>query len=627
MSAILGRVEFDGAPVDERSFRAAMTALAPKGAPAPGLNLLGNVALAWVHLPVSRREAGRSQRASAGGQHLLSDAILDDRQGLEAALGLAPAQAHAASDAELMLAAWHRWGRDSPKRIVGDFALAVWDGGPRRLHLVQDHVGTRPLYWARKGRSLVFSSSIRALVAFPDLSWSIDEEIVARFLCDPGRPLPRCFWADIHFTGPGTTLTLGAEETAEYRWWRPRDIEERDPGGQAACEEQLRALVTEAVRCRVDTDFPVASHLSGGLDSTLVTRLAAQELAKDGRSLRTYSWAPPVSAHDPDMGEGDERRLIDRMARADGLDCHFGSVRGDDLRRFISGPMELDGPSNLMEELETLQDARSREVRVILSGWGGDEALSAGGLGYLAHLLRTGQLPRAWRVLVRHARGRHPARVMKVLWRSGIAPNLPEPLARFWSPFALIHAERCFISPGLRRRHAGAVREASASFPMGHDPKDFMIRHLEYGHLGERMRTWDAWAARSQVVYRYPLTDRRLLEFILGLPATSLFGDGQFRFLATRAFRDLFTFGLSPDDPANQRNRARFKRECWEILKHELESGDLHLAESWFRAPDLGRAIRESPSGMDDANLLKFAEIYGAMRIHHLHERHKPPNR
>ncbi|MCU4653923.1 asparagine synthase-related protein [Roseibacterium sp. SDUM158016] len=621
MSAILGRIELDGRPIDEDAFRTAASAMITKRLTSPEIRISRHMAFAGLYLPVSRTSQEPRQVASDGRHTLIADAILDDRPSLVGDLTGSPSAWPEAADCDLLLAAWDRWNADSPRHVIGDFSFVVWDREERELNIVQDHVGTRPIYWSQQGKSVVFASNIRFLLAFEDLSWVIDEEVVARFLCNPSRPLAKCFWSGMHIARPGTVTTLRNNGVSEATWWTPARKPQRPSLTPEECSEELRGLVKDATLCRIDTDFPIASHLSGGIDSVLVSTLAARELSRQGRTLRTYTWAPAISDGAPDLGDRDERHIIQQLAQAEGLDCHFGSTSGQDLRHFMAGPIELDGPANLLDELETLKDAEDRNIRVIISGWGGDEAFSANGLGYLAYLLRTGQFDRAWRVLRRYARSRHPKRILKVLWRSGIAPNLPQKLSAIWSPFDTIYPERCFISEALERRHPEAVAEASAPFQVGNDPKEYMARLIEYGHLGERMRTWDSWAWSRGTIYRYPLTDRRLMDFILSLPAELLFADGQSRHLARKAFSDELPKRLSTQDPANQRSRSCFKRECWELLRREVIAGTMDIPENWLRSKDLRAMICNVPDDMKSDNLLKFSDILGAMRMVHLHDR------
>ena len=116
-----------------------------------------------------------SAGAGAAGAWLAADARLDDRDGLCDALGVAGTLA----DAELILRAWLRWGRDCPRHLLGDYAFALWDMRHRTLFCARDHVGARPFYYALPGEGIVFASAVEAVLAVPGVSHGLEEAVVA----------------------------------------------------------------------------------------------------------------------------------------------------------------------------------------------------------------------------------------------------------------------------------------------------------------------------------------------------------------------------------------------------------------------------------------------------------------
>jgi asparagine synthase (glutamine-hydrolysing) len=623
MSAILGRIEFDGRPVDAALFARAFGALAPYGPDGGGSVVGGDTGLGRRHLEVARRQAQDGAPLTEGALTLVADAILDDREGLGRALGLAPAEVGALSDGALILRAWQRWGEDCPRHLAGDFAFALWDGARRRLFLARDHIGARPLYWARRGESLLFATDVRALTAFADLDWRIDEAMVARYMTDADRPLPKGLFEAVHTVVPGHRMTVTAGGQTAVRWWDPRAVPLDRGLDTETAVLRLRALVEEAVACRTDTYHPVGSHLSGGIDSTSVTVIAQRALQRRGSGLAAaYCWAPEVSAAHPDMGKGDERRRVAALAAAEGFAVRHGGADGATFMAFLARPIEFEGTADLLDEIPILDRAAEDGVRVMLSGWGGDEVVSSGGLGYLAGLLRRGRLIAAFRALRATSGGRRNPRVLgRLLWSRGIVPLLPGPLFERLSPFVRIYRRRSFMS----RDFAARFPARGALYPPDvrpvPDPRRYMAAMLLRGHLALRMESWAAWGAEKGLLYRYPLLDRRVLEFMLSLPPEVAFARGEGRYLFRTAMAPYFGGPTNKRDPANERMRSQSRLECWQALAQALRDDEGGRHHDWLDLEALRRQVEAVPDTIGVPEILAFAEVCSAMRVRYLDRR------
>ena len=234
------------------------------------------------------REAAASERCGAAspmcadhaaGLVLVADARLDDRDGLCAALRVPAAERGAVADADLILRAWLRWGRECPRHLLGDYAFALWDTRRRALFCARDHVGARPFYYALPGDGVVFASAVESVLAAPGVSNALDEAVVAGHLA--ARPLSdtRTFFAAVRKLPPGHALCVewtpsghdpGRRRTRIARHWRPEQAPAARPVSDDACAEQFRHLHAQAVRDRLrgyDAEA-VGVHLSGGLDSS-----------------------------------------------------------------------------------------------------------------------------------------------------------------------------------------------------------------------------------------------------------------------------------------------------------------------------------------------------------------------
>lgn len=618
MNAILGCVAFDERPVCVESFRKAFAILQPKIACSSGERFVTACAFGHHQAGLAANVPIDARPVFDGRFIVVADAILDDRSSLARDLGVRP-EMH--SDPALILGAWRRWGERCLPLLYGDFAVLVYDVGSQSIHLFRDHIGARPLYWWRAGPNIVVTSALRALQAFPDIELCINKGRVAQYLTDPLIVCSDTFIDKAFEVGPGEVVRLTNDGTQRSRWWDPMQLPDVRFSRSEHYFESFRDRFEQAVSHRLSVDSPVGLHISGGIDSTAVTIEAAKLARRHGRMLRrAYAWAPAVSATWPDQGIGDERRVIRDVCAANGISACFGGASGETFRALIAREMEFEGTADLMDELAVLERAAADGTRVLLSGWGGDEGFSAHGHGYVAWLLRSGRPGQALLVARTAARGlRNPSRMLRFLWMAGVVPMLPNSLYWIFCPFEEIYSGGCFLHQDVRKRYPQV--SGRRKIRLSSDPIVFLRQLILNGHIGERMATWSAWGASKGVTYRYPLTDRRLLELILGMPPDILFRGGRPRSLAHDALADRLPKGLKKYDLVNEALRHSCRRECWAILERELADGYFYADCPWLDMPKLRAEIQKGPSGDLRGDVIRFAKITAAMRVWHVWER------
>jgi asparagine synthase (glutamine-hydrolysing) len=198
------------------------------------------------------------------------------------------------SDTEVMLAAFDAWGvADAVARFNGMFAIAAWDCDLRRLYLVRDRLGVKPLYYGFAGRTFLYGSELKALRRHRDFSAGIDRAALQLYLRFTYVPAPRSIYEGIAKLTPGTILSFDAEsravETTVY--WSAREAAmagtaRRFDGSEEEAADAVETLARDAVRLRMVADVPLGVFLSGGIDSSLVTALMQ---AQSSVPVRTFS--------------------------------------------------------------------------------------------------------------------------------------------------------------------------------------------------------------------------------------------------------------------------------------------------------------------------------------------------
>jgi asparagine synthase (glutamine-hydrolysing) len=255
----------------------------------------GAVALAHRRLSiVDLSPAGHQPMTSADGRFVITyNGEVYNFQELRVELETRGVSFRGHSDTEVMLEAFSAYGVTATiKRLIGMFALAIWDRRTRSLMLVRDRLGIKPLYWAKFDGLFLFGSELKALRAFPGWQPRIDRPAVASFMRFNYVPAPLTIYQGVHKLEPGSILTLpfgGAPRVEKY--WDAREVAHTGQANLLRADDteltsQLETLLQDAVRRRMVADVPVGAFLSGGVDSSTIAAL--MQTANAG-PVRTYT--------------------------------------------------------------------------------------------------------------------------------------------------------------------------------------------------------------------------------------------------------------------------------------------------------------------------------------------------
>lgn len=193
------------------------------------------------------------------------------------------------SDTEVILAGYMRHGKEYIKKLNGIFAIALWDSVSGCLHLFRDRLGVKPLFYTIKDGTLVFSSEIKGLLAYPGITPVLDRDGLCEiFALGPAKSYGKGVFRDILEILPGHCLTACQNTFSEEAYWKLESRPHED--SMAETIEKTAWLVEDAVKKQMLSDIPISTFLSGGVDSSLVTSICARELKKQGRVLNTFSF-------------------------------------------------------------------------------------------------------------------------------------------------------------------------------------------------------------------------------------------------------------------------------------------------------------------------------------------------
>lgn len=478
---------------------------------------LGHAAI-W-NTPESINEKLPSCKVIQGKKVAISaDARLDNRDELIGKLGLHSHTFY--SDSDLILEAYLKWGENSPRYLLGDFTFVIYDSVNNEFFCATDHSAIKPLYYHLNSERFVFANDMRTLTAHPHVPREYRDEAVALFLsqstfCHPSWTL----FESVEKLPPATTLMIAPSGIRKRVYWDAVEAPSVRFKNMDEYGQMLRDLLEKSVTSRTRSLYPVASHLSGGLDSSSIAVLAKRHLAAENRPLKTYNWIhPPEPGEDSNHFEWRNSRTV---CEAEGIENHHFMIDAKQIREVLaSDDLANNELTMTLYEKPLLKEAQKDGVRTILSGWGGDELISYSGVNLYAELLRTGRI----NTLLSH-----------LYEQSDTIKGLGGEIYR-----GLIHP----LLPLNNRDENDDLRFASSLLLAAHANNNKvkrMKRLLAYkrqielytmGHLNTRINAWSALGMAHHVEYRYPLLDRRIIEFALGVPPEV--------FRQKRAYRYLF---------------------------------------------------------------------------------------
>ncbi len=383
MCGICGLASLDGGdPVGREQLAWMSEALVHRGPDSGGALIDGAVGLAARRLAVIDLADGDQPISSEDGRvHVVQNGEIYNHRELHAELISSGHRFATRCDTEVLVHLYEERGPRFVEALRGMFALAVWDAGHRRLVLARDPHGIKPLYYRVAGGTLSFASELRALARQPGFSREVDLRALEAFLAFNSIPAPLSIHREARKLPPGHVLVWeeGGRPRLE-RYARPRPapagaLRAESPGALAA---ELRSRLRDSVRAQLVADVPVGVLLSGGVDSSALTALAAEESA--GR-VSTFS----IGFAERSFDELDRAR---RVARRYGTDHHELVVRPDAALLFPALARAFDEPFGDSSALPAflVSELAARHVKVALSGEGADE-LFGGYYTYVADVL------------------------------------------------------------------------------------------------------------------------------------------------------------------------------------------------------------------------------------------------
>lgn len=465
------------------------------------------------------------------------------------ASGRAPAwRGH--SDTEVFLAALEAWGFEKAiTRLVGMFAIALWDRESRTLSLARDRLGEKPLYFGWVGGDFCFASELKAIRAVYGDSLEVDREVLSEFMQFGYVPSPRCIYRGLSKLAPGHYMQIRADRTAgeSQRFWQADGKAHIDLAGRLAAGDDIQLVdmlhdqLRRSVGLQMMSDVPLGAFLSGGVDSSSIVALMQ---AQSSQRVKTYT----IGFHESAFDEAPYAKAVARHLGTDHTELYVSAA--DAAAVIPDLPTIYDEPFADSSQIPTTLVSRltRRHVTVSLSGDGGDELFA----GYPRYAItaslwrRMGKVPAAMRRAFAAAmRGLSPLgwdralSLVPALGRHGINGRRMHRMAQLMSVRTLAEMYVRLMSQWQP--------EEELVLGVSRSVRD----HLTWSASGtpiEQMRRWDIGqylpddllvkvdraAMSTSLESRAPLLDHRVVELALAMPERVLIRNGQGKWILRR---------------------------------------------------------------------------------------------
>ena len=622
-------VRHDGAPVMPAALAPIARAMPSWGPDGHGQWCGNSAGLGHLMLhvtPESLHERLPGSIRSAPHLVITASARIDNRDELFDALGVPGAGRDQTPDSSLILLAYEHWGDACVTRLLGDFAFAIWDIRKRRLFCARDPFGSMPFVYHDDGQRFVFASDIKGVLATV-ASPRLNEQLLAAYLQIKTYHAEKTltFYEGVVKLPPAHTLTVNGGKVQLSKYWSPENAAEVRFANENDYGEQMLQLFQESVARRLRSAYPIGSHLSGGLDSSAVTVVAARALREVAKPLAVFSWSPDPTS-EADRGPDSEHARINAICLQENLVCQYSPATKATLIESFQRDFTMEPTAMMPYEAAVQLKARAQGLRVILSGWGGDEAVSAHTSTYLAEFFINGQWPELGNAIRLQLNGSGNGQPLSTVRKSlGIlrdltVPRLPDSLYSLAvrSNFPA-HQSPC-IQPDFGRRYQNEVRDLRGpAWRFLPGVRETMGRHLEIGNIPMRLEHWVVSGARHQLVYRYPMLDKRLVEFVFGVPTSQFCGPFLRRSLFRSAVSALLPdadWGVAKRSPASRDAMQRDYFQAHSDWARQLASNSNALSASRFVDPErIHQALRSYTSSQKPVSLSGIREAFGCYAI------------
>lgn len=485
---------------------------------------------------------------------ITADAIIDNRDELFDMLSIERSRRKTMPDSQIILLAYYKWGEETPKFLVGDFAFMIWDERKHLLFGARDFSGSRTLYFFSDQKRFAFCTTIEPLLSLPYVDKKLTEQWLAQFLAISGMidtvDSTISPYKNIHQLSPSYSISLTRDKVTLKRYCSLTSQKQLKLKSDGEYVEAFQEVFQKAVTSRLRTHLQVGAQLSGGLDSGAIVGFAAKPLRKENKQLHTFSYIPSSDFIDftPRHLMPDERPFIkSTVQHVGGIKDHFLNFDGrdpfsemDDFLEMMEMPYKFFENSFWLKGI--FEEAQAENVGVLLNGGRGNLTISWGSaIDYYAVLLKKIKWVRLFKELDQYSKNAGGARLRRLPVISKVAFPLINQLfsskTAYTNPM-IINPEFAKKTEVFKRLKEYGIDETGwFSSKSIYEQRKRHFQDVFHWNASNTLAT--KLSLRYSLWKRDPTNDLRVVRFCLSLPEDQYVQNGLDRSLIRRATENL----------------------------------------------------------------------------------------
>ena len=479
---------------------------------------------------------------------ITADARIDNRDELFGKLNLPKTQQHLVADSTLILKAYEKFGENCVLHLIGDFAFAIWNEKEQTLFCARDHMGVKPFFYYHDENFFAFASEAKGLLEIEGVNKEINDVYFLKMASMLQPEIKETAYKHIFRLDVATCLTLKTSLHLKKYWEldTKKEIIYQNPDDYI---ENFRAIFTEAVRCRLRSNFLIGAELSGGLDSSGITAVAANILHAKNEKIASFSSSPGTKEEYNNPDECDEV-YVDEVIRFSSIDIvnkRYNNKLIDDSLKEIDDNLSVYGypcfgPLNWNNDFYEL--ASSINVRTMLSGHGGDQLITDFDDSYVLQYINDKLYKKYFKIAIKQWGIKNA--FLKFI-QTTVHQPLPPTIEKIYRLFKFKHlknSEYNFLPPSYLKQIISLIKfdGFAANF------KEVQKRKITWEFISNRMEYETINGLKYKICPAFPMQDIRLVEFVLALPTFEKMQPGKNRYIFRRAMQ-----GLLPEIIVNKK--------------------------------------------------------------------------
>jgi asparagine synthase (glutamine-hydrolysing) len=565
MSVQGGIWDFNGQPADRDFITRISQSLAEYGPHGNESYFNGSIGMLYrpFHTTLESR-AERQPYISQLGRVITWDGRLDNRDQLID--DLCSALQNDRTDVAIVASAFDRWGTDCFAKLIGEWAVVVWNPRARELILARDYIGVRQLFYCVSPRRVIWCSHLSPLALCGD-QFTLSNEYIAGYLAeDPEAHLTP--YREILAVPPGKLARIGSDKAIISTYWSLNPGVKNRYKTDAEYEEAYRHVFRQAVRRRLRTDSSVLAELSGGLDSSSIVCMTDDILANETFETQKVDTFSYYDSGEPDEDDLSHFRRVEEERRRTGFHVDL-CASGDSLvlrnPSFVAAPGF--GTRNEVKQA-LLRVLKDHKYRVLLSGFGGDEIngqtldprVVMADLLLQMRLVELAKQLTTWSLLIR-----------KRPWIQLFLQTAVQALPAFLRATLSSQGEvEPWINDTFARKQKMSIRQVQVA-----SRGCLLPSHRDAAQTVSTLSRRISCAEPSPIERRYPFLDQTLVEFLTTIPPDQLLRPGERRSLMRRALQNI----VPAEILARRTKSVAGRSSCIALMKH------WHEVESAFVSP------------------------------------------